>query len=207
MKLFLVRHAESELNKTTVHQYPHTKLSKTGLQQAERLARRLSGFRADMVICSKYTRAMQTAKIINSVLKKRIIYTKMLNELKHPTELEGSEQGSRLSVRISKEMLEHINDPDWHYSDEENLFDFNRRAKSFMKYLVRKNKEDIIVVTHGHFICMLLFIVLFGDRTDISEFYNFVRAVRIDNTGITECEFAEGRWRIMRLNDHAHLHG
>lgn len=205
MKIFLVRHAESELNAKNTHQYPHTKLSKTGLKQAESVAKRFSGIKIDVIMASRYRRAMQTAQIIRGSLKKKIIYTSLLNEIKYSTDIEGHKIGSRLSEKISEEALKHINDPNWHYSDEENFFDFKRRVGAFMRYLKKKNKENIIIVTHGHFIRMLLALTLFGDDMSMDEFYKFFRFIRLNNTGITECEFTEGRWRLLRLNDHAHL--
>src|SRR5271157_3755114 len=156
MKVFLIRHAESELNRSNTHQYPHTKLSKTGLRQAELLAERFSGAKVDLIIASRYTRAMQTARILQKRLKKRIVYTSLLNELKRPSEVEGKSTESKIALRISAEFLKHFYDPGWHYSDEENFFDLRRRASAFIKYLKKKNKGSIAVVTHGHVIRMLL---------------------------------------------------
>lgn len=48
MKIFFVRHAESALNSSGVHQFSQTPLSEKGLKQAEVVAKRLRDGGADV---------------------------------------------------------------------------------------------------------------------------------------------------------------
>jgi broad specificity phosphatase PhoE len=204
MKVFLVRHAESVLNAKNTGQYPHTELSSNGLRQAERLAERLTNVKTDLLLCSRYKRAMQTAQTIGKRIGRRVTYTTLLNEWKRPTEMQGQNVDGLLSKKITAAMLKHIDDPSWHYSDEENFFDLKKRMVRFLKYLQKSRKKTAIVVTHGYTIRMLIAIMLFGEDMDMKSFYKFASFIHTTNTGITECAFENGKWRLYRLNDYAH---
>ena len=64
MSILLVRHGETELNALRVVQRPDTPLSLRGLEQARRLARRLTRHRVGLILCSDQTRAQMTAERI-----------------------------------------------------------------------------------------------------------------------------------------------
>lgn len=205
MKVFLVRHAESVLNAKNTGQYPHTALSKNGLRQAESLAMRFDGMKVDAILCSRYRRAMQTAHAIGKRLGKKITYTALLNEWKRPSEMRGQNVGGGLSKKIQRDMMRHIDDRNWHYSDEENFYDLERRMGRFLKYLQKSRKKAVIVVNHGYTIRMILAVMLFGEGMNMKDFNKLASFVHTTNTGITECDFENGKWRLIRFNDHSHI--
>ncbi len=205
MKVFLVRHAESVLNAKNTGQYPHTGLSGDGLRQAESLAERFDGLKVDLLLCSRYKRAMQTAQTIGKHIGKKVTYTTLLNEWKRPAEMQGQNIEGKISKKISTEIMKHIEDPNWHYSDDENFFDLEKRMGRFLTYLQKSRKKTVIVVTHGYTIRMLLAIMLFGEGMDMRDFYKLASFIHTTNAGITECDFENGRWKLYRFNDYAHI--
>jgi broad specificity phosphatase PhoE len=61
-RIYLVRHAETASNAARVFQMPETPLSERGVEQAERLAARLSGGPIALVLASDFARAAMTAE-------------------------------------------------------------------------------------------------------------------------------------------------
>jgi 2,3-bisphosphoglycerate-dependent phosphoglycerate mutase len=207
MKVFLVRHGQSEGNIGTTHSGPTTPLSKSGVGQAKTVAKRLLEVDPDLVICSRYIRAMQTAKEIAKVLKKKIVYTPLLNEWGIPSELHGVERDSRKAAEIFGKLEKFSHDPNWHYSDEENTFELVKRAENVIKYLSSRKEEKVVVVSHAAFIRAIIHFAIFGpDAEAASRFRRTLELLYINNTGITELELGDGKVkRIITLNDHAHL--
>lgn len=205
MKLFLVRHGQSKLNALKVHQRQSTQLSEYGKEQAENLRKRFGGVNVDIIIASRYVRVMHTAQILGKALGKRVVYTKLLNEWKSPSEIEGTWHGDKKAVSVQNERLKHLEDKDWHYSDEENIFDLRKRANKIIRYIQNRKEESIIAVSHGDVINMIIAIAVFGSNITGSEFMRFRRVFHPDNTGITEVEITDGVWRVITFNDYAHL--
>ncbi len=206
MKLFLVRHGQSTLNKVKTHQTPTTPLSPEGREQARLVARKLKGIKFDAVLCSKYLRAVQTSEIINKVLRKRIRYTQMLNEHRMPSEIQGMVSGSKFIMEIQKKSAKHLHDPSWHFSDEENEFELRDRAIRFLNYVRRMGKRSVLAITHGAFIDMIITVAIFGKETMPEDYFRIHRHFHAKNTGITELEYTEKRlWRLRTFNDYSHL--
>jgi probable phosphoglycerate mutase len=64
MRIYLIRHGETELNAARILQPPATPLSEHGLAQAERLAARLTGAGLVRILVSDLRRAEMTAEVI-----------------------------------------------------------------------------------------------------------------------------------------------
>ena len=206
MKLFLVRHGQSTLNKVNTHQTPTTPLSPEGIKQARLVAAKLKGMRFDVVLCSKYLRAVQTSEIINRALRKRIRYTPLLNEHRMPSEIQGMVSGSKFIVEMQKKRARHLRDPSWHFSDEENEFELRDRAIRFLNYARRMGKRSVLAITHGAFIDMIITVAIFGKETMPEDFLRIHQHFHPKNAGITELEFTEKRlWRLRTFNDCSHL--
>lgn len=208
MKIFLVRHGLSALNGKKVHQIRDDPLTEQGKRQARSVASRLAEVNADLIVSSSYPRAAETARIIGKRLKKRIIYTELLKEWKKPSEIEGKSRSDRKANLIYNKIMKNIDRDDWHYSDEENLFDLKERIKSIGEYLEGKNGKNstLIVVTHAKVIYMMLAIAVFGVGVTSDEYIRLRKAFALDNTGITEVEMVDGLvTKVITLNDVTHL--
>lgn len=206
MKVYFVRHAESTHNAAGLHQNAETELSPLGKRQAEILRDRIKSIPVDIIIASPFVRTQQTTAIINEALKKEVLVSDLLREAKRPTELEGREKHEPEVVRIKKLVKEHDDDPRWHYSDEENIFDLRRRAIAFVEWIEKRREASILVVTHGHIVRTAIAVMVWGREVPLSITRPLLRSFRLSNAGITLCEFDDQKgWRLITWNDHAHL--
>ena len=205
MKLYFVRHGQTKYNISQVYQTENAELSELGIKQAKILAKRFSKIPIDIIYSSPMKRAKQTAKIINKSLKKKIIYSNFLKERRSPSEFLGKRTDSPEILKINKIRNLHENDPFWHYSDEEIFIEFKERVKKFFNILSKTKKENILVVTHGGPIRMMIFLMM-GDEFAPQAFYKFSDFFKLYNTGITFCEKdKKGIWSVRAYNDHSHL--
>lgn len=206
MRVYLIRHGETEANTDEIYQYPDTPLSKVGLEQSEILSLRFKTIKIDKIFSSPYVRTKQTAEVINKVKGKKIEYWEDLKELVKPSEFLGKGYFEKELEEIKLEIAEHIDDEDWHYSDEENFHDLRKRAEGVVRKVDSiKDLEDVLIVTHEGF--MKFMIATFLYREDITPrlfdyFYYFFKHT---NTGITVLEKTQKRWKLLTWNDHAHL--
>ncbi|MEK6916030.1 MAG: histidine phosphatase family protein [Nanoarchaeota archaeon] len=81
MKLIIVRHGETFANEKGIScGWHNSRLNKVGLEQAKKLAYRLSNEKIDIIFCSDLMRCRQTIKPYLEKVKKEINYTKLLRE-------------------------------------------------------------------------------------------------------------------------------
>ncbi len=206
MKILFVRHGSTPALEASLHQKPEEPLSEAGILQAKCVAERLQSANADLIVSSRCKRAVQTAQIISKSIGKRIIYTKLLNEVASPSEFHGKKHGTRSASRAWREIRSHASDPSWHYSDEENIFDQRSRAINALKYLKSQKADTLITVTHGTIMRMILFVGIFGEGADVmSLFPVFNDNLRSHNASITECELEKDHFWLITYNDHTHL--
>ena len=206
MKVYFVRHGQTECNAQFLHQNENTTLSDKGIEQAKILAKRFSKIPIDIILASPIQRAKQTAEIINKELKKEIIYSYLIKEWKRPAEFEGKKSADPIVSEAHKIINSHQDDPKWHYSDEENFIEFKDRIKKFLDFLTLEVKqENILVVSHAGPIKLITFLMALGDMVKPEIYYGFADTFRIYNTSITFCEKKDGLWSVEAFNDHRHL--
>ncbi len=206
MKVYFIRHGETESNTKRLLQGNDTTLTENGKSQARFLGNRFSKIPIDVILCSKYKRAKQTAKIINENLNKKIIHTDYLAEKRWPNELIGKEFKSSEYLKFREAIMNNLNNPGWYYSNEENLFDFRERASQFIDFLDERKEENILAISHGSTIRMIIVLMMFGKNADPDNYLKSAKFLMLNNTGIIFCEKnKENRWELITWNDHAHL--
>lgn len=205
MKVYFVRHGESQLNAQRVHQLSTTELSEIGKQQAEVVAKRLLKLPIDVLLSSTYSRAKQTADIIRKFINKPIEYSPLFNERKRPTVIEGRATNEPEVVAINNKITQNLHNPTWRHSDEETFFDMKERAENALTYLTEYNKEHIAVVTHGDFLRMLIGVMGWGNAFKAEDYILFLTFLPWQNTAITVCEYKEEKWKLVTWNDETHL--
>jgi broad specificity phosphatase PhoE len=206
MKIYFVRHGESTYNAKELFQHGNVPLSEKGKKQAEFLAKRFTKIPIDLIISSHYSRGKETAEIINKKLKKKIIFSKLIGEMKMPKESIGKYAFSDEVRKIKEAIIKNAGNPKWHYSDEENFTECKRRIGKFFKYLNGLKEENVLIVSHGGPIRMMVMFMIFGNKIKPETFYKFIDVFRVTNTGITMCEREKnGHWNLWTFNDHAHL--
>jgi len=205
MKLYIVRHAESEGNAQRLHQGRNVSLTQKGFQQAQVLADRFKTIPIDVILSSDLKRARLTAGFIGQVIRKEITYTHLLREIKRPTEIEEKSYEDPHALLIKEQMLQNHNDQKWHFSDEENFYDLKKRIEEFLAYLNLRKEENVLLVTHAIVIRMIISLIIFSKNLTPEEFLHIYESFKVSNTGITVCEKTNSNWKLVTWNDHAHL--
>jgi len=205
MRLYIVRHGQSELNHSQTHQFPDTPLSAQGLEQAEFIANRFKSIPIDAIWASPYKRAHQTAEAISHHTGLEINFTELLVERRNPSEVLGKLYSSPESTDYRQKREEHKLEPDWKYSDDESKLEVHIRAKKALDELISQQYENILIVSHGGFIFSLITYMAFGEKNDMDVRSSLSHFLHMSNTGITICDYKNGQWKLISWNDIAHL--
>jgi probable phosphoglycerate mutase len=196
MKLYLVRHGLTEENASRVIQgWNPGKLSALGIEQAERLARRLKDVRFQAIYSSDSRRAADTAHIIARFHDIPVQFTAALRE-RHM----GIFQGRAASEFEQAQAQSGLSATDFTPEGGESLAALRRRASSFVESLhARHLRQTVLLVAHGRWNGMLLSA---ASGMSLEEGL----ALRQTNTcvNILECD-ERGGFSIHLLNCAAHL--
>jgi broad specificity phosphatase PhoE len=207
MKVYFVRHGESEGNTAGVHQGSDSILSVQGLRQAGLLAERFKNIDIDIILSSPFVRARQTADIIARAIKKEVIASDLLIEKKFPSEFIGTPIFSEGPDHFRELHRKNWNNPEWHFADEENFYDVRGRGSLVLKFLESRNETSILVVTHGAFLSLLLMFMMHREQLTPELYYYGREFFELSNAGITLCDKTNDavNWRLITSNDQAHL--
>jgi broad specificity phosphatase PhoE len=206
MRVYFIRHAESQYNALDRHQVASVGLSELGIKQAESVARRLSTNRIDVLMSSPYERAKQTAEFISAAVQKPVELTPLLTEMKKPSVIEGRRHDDPEARKIRRTILNNWHDPAWRYADEETFFDARHRAVRCIKFITRLDNSNVLLVTHGGIMRMIIGVMLHGEELLVRDFLKLQEFVHADNATITLCEYTNHkRWKLITWNDCAHL--
>ncbi len=206
--IYFIRHGETELNAKGIRQGPDGPLSAEGIMQTKEIAKRFPKKRGkpQALIASPWQRAKETADIIAEELRMKVEYSPLLVERKNPTEIIGhsgdEEQVRKIVDRIDKS----FHDDTLRYSDEENFVDMKERAKKLLKYIGTRKERQIIMVTHGIFLKMVVSYMLEGDKLTASEYNKLSYLNPMGNAALTICTrttrlFRKPKWELLVWND------
>lgn len=205
MKLYVVRHGQTNDNVARTVATSNSSLSGLGIKQAESVGLRLKDIHFDKIYISDTKRAVDTATQILEYHNSAHVYTPLLREHKKPSEILSLEHESEEAQKVYREIEAHVTDLNWHYSDEENFFDFRTRLLEFLDLVESELHETSLAVSHSLVIRMLACLVIFGrDLTpEVFEIakWNFETV----NTGVSIFVFEKDKWKLLTYNDIAHL--
>lgn len=211
-KIYFVRHGESILNIENREQGADGSLSETGRAQAEFVAKRFHSISFDVIVSSPYTRAKETAAIINKELGKDILYSDFLIERRPPSEFIGELVTDPEYTKIRDLMRDkRAENPLWKYADEDNFNDLKTRAESALEYLHLLPYDSVLAVTHAGILRVIMASIIFGKGLTYDEYLKIFHTFKVTNTGITLVEYREAPtahiagWKLVVWNDHAHL--
>ena len=184
MKLYFIRHGESEANlQHVISNYGSGfGLTEHGKQQARDLAARLNDLDVSMMFSSPVLRAMDTADILYQTLGLPYRVHEALREYNCGV-LEGkSDQESwRVHRHYYEEWTLHHN-YDSKPEGGESFADIQNRFVPFIESFKRDDNEEVLLVGHGGLFHLMLPLVL----TNIDDEF-----VATHNLGHTECVVAE----------------
>lgn len=207
-KIYFIRHGESEANADNAWQGPDGPLTQKGRAQVASVADRLKGVSFTALISSPFKRAKDTAEAIAAQVGKEIEFSDLFVERRRPSELVGLARTDPRSLEVDAQINAHFGDPGWRHSDEENFEDMTARAKAALAYLAKHPHDEIVVVTHGYFMRVMLAAALTGENLTPELCEHFLTSFRTANTGISLLMFDEKAsrpWWLWTWNDHAHL--
>lgn len=141
MKIYLVRHGQTDSNLTSIYNYVNEDINETGIKQAEELSEKIKDIDYDVVFVSPLLRARHTAEIIN-VKNKEIIIDERLTERKH-----GSLEGKPTSITNREDYWYYYTETK--YGTEERIPDLCKRVKEFLDELKEKEYDKVLIVAHS----------------------------------------------------------
>jgi broad specificity phosphatase PhoE len=205
VRVYLIRHAESEFNARRIHQFSTTPLSARGVEQAGLLARRLAYLPVDVLLTSTHERARQTAAVVARAVEREVQATPLLVEVKRPSIIEGRGYDEPDVVAIKAALARAFGPGGWRHSDEETFDDLVARGRKCLGLLRSLDARLVVAITHGYFLTVLVALMLHGDELSPRDIVRLERHTRIANTGITRCDYGpDDGWTLVTWNDHAH---
>ncbi|MFC1727400.1 histidine phosphatase family protein [Patescibacteria group bacterium] len=206
MKVYIVRHGESQDGAHGYHQKPNSPLTEKGLNQADSIARKLTRFKINSIFSSPLPRARTTAQIISQKINRPVIEAPLLKELKRPSEIEGQPTNNQKVLKIKNKIWESSDDPFFQYPDEETFIDFKKRIAHFLNQLSKTPQENILLVTHSLTTKMILALAIIGDSLSSKEFLNIYDTFIFNKVGLTILEHSkEKNWQLITWNDQIQL--
>ena len=208
-KIYFVRHGMTSGNEIRAYQKLDTPLSENGRVQANFLAERFSRIPFEVLISSPMERAQETARAIGKKTGHLVISETLFHEALRPSSVRGKSMKDKEVLEIIK-----ITDSYWQmegkrHSDEENFYDLKSRAIKALDYLLRRDEEIMVVVTHGQILKMLLAVMMMSESVQPDFWDKIDHFFFLKNTGITWIEYDNkenpNRWQLISWNDHAHL--
>ncbi len=158
MHVYFVRHGETVLNRSGIHQTAVTPLSPKGWEQARTVAEYLRQMNPDLILTSSHTRALETSRIIGNTLGLTPKTSTLLREIDRPTSLSGKPLVCFktfwyviASVLRQKNVL-------WRFEDAENFNDIYTRVRETVRHLesLSDTHKSVVVVSHNIYINLLV---------------------------------------------------
>jgi len=153
MKIYLVRHAESEGN-LSKFMIENSSLTYFGKEQAKRLSLHFKRLRIQKIFSSDLERAKLTSKEITRGIRKDVFYDKLLRERN------WGEFYKKPREKIREAENKSGNEYTFRPNSGESLNDLLDRARKFLEILKKEKTERIVIVSHAGFI-KAFFLVLF----------------------------------------------
>lgn len=202
-KLILVRHGETEWNKSLRYQgQSDIRLNEKGIEQAARVRERLSPEKIDVIYSSDLVRAHETAEIIaarHSILE--ICQSPLLRETNF-----GEAEG--LTFGEIKDRYPQITDdlqswrtrsPELHFPGGESIIQLAARVGQFVGQLKdHKPEETVLVVAHGGSLQVLICLLL---GIDLNHWFQ----MRLSNASVTVMDISPYLAVLVGLNDTCHI--
>ncbi|HEU5089765.1 MAG TPA: histidine phosphatase family protein [Roseiflexaceae bacterium] len=202
MRILFVRHGETEWNASLRYQgHADIPLNDRGLAQARAAARRLATYNVAAIYTSDLARAAGTAAQIGEVLGLAPRPMPDLREI-HVGQWEGLTP-EELYRRYPDHMREYDRDPARTVRlGGESYAQLQERALRALTAIAEANPaaDTVVAVSHGGTIRALLCHVIGLDLKYFGRMW-------LDNGSFTELRQASSGWRLLRLNDAAHLEG
>lgn len=191
MRLYLVRHGQSESNLMKIHGgWLDVSLTEQGKQEAGLAGKLLNGIVFDKVYTSDQTRAMQTADIALPDEPKE--HTSLLREI-CLGELEGRKPADCQAQYGEHYLIQKAN-RNFRDFGGENYSDHVQRAKAFLDMVATDEDVCIAAFCHeGTIKCMLDIVLQIGHWVSIHN-------IECANGSVTILDYQNKNWRLCQWN-------
>ena len=161
--IYLIRHGKTDWNNQgKIQGCTNTLLNQEGKKQAEIISEKIKNLSINKIYASDLDRAKETANIINKKIGTDIILDKRLREVSY-----GDFEGVDTKV-FTDDMWEVFKRTPEKAKGESRINVYNR-IKEFLEEIENKD-ENILIVTHGGIIRMMLYYADNTDNFDIDEY-------------------------------------
>jgi alpha-ribazole phosphatase len=202
MRLFLVRHGETEWNRLGRYQgQSDIELNETGQEQARLLGRRLESELIDAIYCSDLKRAGQTVEPIASINGIKVTFTEELRELNFG-DFEGKYFEEIGDQYIRLERAWRAGELDVTAPGAETLRQLGDRVTAFVARLMEEHAEGetVLLVAHGGPLQMMVCHLL---GLDVQYWWR----VHLSAASLSIFEIYPDLKVLSLLNDTCHLKG
>ncbi len=197
MRVILVRHGETEHNKEdSITGQMDINLNQVGIKQAEKAAERLRNEDFTDAYSSDLERTYETTKII---AEKHGLHPERYKEFRERGfgEYEGKPKDNWREVVRNHDGQRHNLSP----KEGESLKEVGERFVGKLNDLQKEHSKDDKILVGGHGVALKATLMEILGLT--GDDYNKLDQ---NNTGLTELEYSEKHgWKIIRMNDTAHL--
>lgn len=181
MKIFMIRHGESETNKDGLWTgWLDASLTEKGKTEAEQLGRFLSKISFDKIYVSDLSRAKATAEIALPACEYEVVVG--LREINV-----GSIAGKPLKS-VKERDKEQLSKDGYRIFGGESREEFGNRVGAFMRLLEGQNRESVAVFTHAGVLRKALDIVL---DTEVPR-----KNVLCQNCAVAVFEYDNSKWSL-----------
>ena len=205
INLYLIRHGQSEVNARPdeIGQSSNVILTDLGKDQSHKLGNRLKkdNIIFDYIYSSPYIRALNTAQIVCQEQSNMIEVVSELREYS-AGDWTGKSRSQTISNDVRLRMAQLGNG--FLPPNGESLHMVERRASQWLEdkiiynYDLFKTHTNIGIFSHGMTIKCLLHYIMGFDQA-------FTWKIALENTSITNLVFDNTGWRLITINDFAHL--
>lgn len=218
--LYLIRHGQTVVNAQPdlMGQTADSPLNDTGRGQAARLGQRLfqkEKLDVSRVFCSTYTRAVDTCNIALGQSPTLLTVTPTFHHDLREYSAGDWTNASRSATHTPEvqrkmaamtnqfcpphgESMAMVERRAGQWLEDNVLYNEDVQREAFERYANKKPAQNILVFSHGMTIKCLLHYVMGFDSS-------FIWKVTTENTSINKLYFGKDGWRLLSINDHAHL--
>lgn len=198
-RLYLIRHGQTEWNvEKKMQGKKNSNLTKLGIEQANKLSKRLSKQNFDYIYSSPLKRAYDTAKIIRGERNIEIIKDENLQEMgfgvwegRPPEELKNTYPEQYKNFWEKPHLYEPI--------DGENFKDFNDRVIKSLFSIIQNHKDsEILIVTHT---IVILHIMSYFENRELKRMWE---PPHINPASLSMVEVNDGSHEIILYGDIEH---
>ena len=171
MKIYIVRHGQTNHNLKKIYSNEDEDLNSKGINQANKLKEQIKKIDYDIIISSPLIRAKHTSMIINAKNKNILIDNRL--EERNPGDLNGKP----ISYTNREEYWNYYTKIK--YGTSENIQDFFKRVYDFLDELKTKNYKSVLIVAHS------------GVSKAFSGYFEGIQNGKFLNKGLKNCEIKE----------------